>query len=984
MMTLPTGLANFMQGKNLDGLKPFALLYRNKWDSVKNKYALEDTPIDISALIAKPNTLSMTLDVNEVAQYNANNVTLTLSDTKNYFVEGTPNSYFPEGYQVYGSKVVLYYGLNTPINPYPTQVGYTVVGSPTITDGVASGFSYSNRLTITSNVTNASITEMVWKFKLDASGLKNKYNYIFFKTGGNLQIAIYGNTTNFSTPYIYLPGTNQSHQFTNFNPLPDVWYWVKYTYDGTTVRLYSSTDGTNYTLRKTIENVTITGTGGVYQVGWGSSQNPTSTQYFSGSIDINETYIKVNGEYWFNGAHFFWKNNSTPLFTGVIKELPTHKPEKYQVDVKLVSPLEMLKDIEAKDFSDKVTGKTLTYKSTDSEGHRIYWTTGTGVGGFDAVYANGTKLFEGVDYETDQLNALGLPAIVTIINSTYYSSTITADYYTWKTGLTVEQIVAGLVGLAGYDSGTEDIRSVAWNSSVRSVEPINNVQFALGYALTNNTWVCSWPRTLNSWSVLIHDGTFVRPCIFPRNIEINFSFYYGGNGGLSSSYGIMDSQDTSTQSGYVIDNDYRGNNGNYRAVVRKYTNGTWSHLGIYDTGDGTVVRNSPWKIVKQSNRYSFYYNGHLVATDTSNFDIKFEILFNYYDKSFGHGALRNRIDNMSYKILSDYGTPLFSISSPCIMSQILNKPQLSDPWSSINATLQGNEGYQYELLYSTSDDGINFSNLSNIALGSEIGANQPYLYFVLKAADNRIIPFNISDLFIYYLSSTLVLQLVNLSGSTVLEALQDFALISGYEFGVDRQGVFFFRPRVASITPTYILDHDEIVKVDTVKKNLSDFFTKLTLTFAKVPLEFYANTGERPTPIDKYGIINKEIDKPDIVNYDNPELAQAIGPQLLEVYSALPNVIQVTGKLNLAIELGDIVSLRRNMNLITPEQYTDYSKYKDLNTYYRACKITGMNYNFSKKQITYTLRDVSNKNTEPAEELYQFVYDFPVRLGKKK
>ena len=105
MITLPNGLNAFMKGQKLDGLKPFALLYRNKWDSVNNKYALEQTPIDISSLIAKPNTLSMTLDVNEVAQYNANNVTLTLADTKNYFVEGTPNSYFPEGYQIYGSRI---------------------------------------------------------------------------------------------------------------------------------------------------------------------------------------------------------------------------------------------------------------------------------------------------------------------------------------------------------------------------------------------------------------------------------------------------------------------------------------------------------------------------------------------------------------------------------------------------------------------------------------------------------------------------------------------------------------------------------------------------------------------------------------------------------------------------------------------------------------------------------------------------------------
>lgn len=796
MITLPANLQAFMQGQDLTGLKPFAVLFRNKWvdesgSADEPHYELDlANPIDISDLIVKPNTLSMTLDVNEVAQYNCNNVTLTLSDTKNYFVEGTPNSYFPEGYQIYGSRVVLYYGLDS--------------------------------------------------------------------------------------------------------------------------------------------------------------------------------------------------NDRTALFTGSIKELPTHKPEKYQVDLKLVSPLEMLKDIEAKGFSDKVIGETLTYKSTDTDGHRIYWTNGTGVGGFNAVYAGATKIFDGVDYEVSQLSAFGLPAIVKIINSAYYASTITADYYTWKKNLTVEQIVAGLVGLAGYDSQTEDIRNVVWNSSVRSVIPIEDVQFALGYSLQGENWVCSWPRTLNSWSVIINDGTFNRPCVFPKNMEVSFSFYYGGNGGTASGYSIFNSENTSTRSGYTLYNDYLGNNGNYRAVVRKCTNGVWADLGIYDTGSGTVVRNSPWKVVKQNNSYSFYYNGHLVASDTSAIEIKFESILNYYDTSFGHGALRNRIDNMLYKVFDDYGTLLFSVSSPCIMSKTLNKLQATEPWSSINGTLEGNSGFQYELFYSTSVDSTHFSDLSAIDLGSEIGQTEQYLYFLLKAKDDRIIPFNITNLFIYILSSTLFLSIVNLSSKSVLEALQDFALISGYEFGVDRNGVFFFRPRVQSTIPTYVLDHNELVKVDTVKKNFSDFFTKLTLTFAQVPLEFYANTGTRPTPIDKYGVINKEIDKPDIVNYDNPELAQAIGPQLLEVYSAFPNIIQCVGKLNLALELGDIVSLRRNMNLITPDYFTDYTKYSDLNTYYRACKITGLNYNFAKKQITYTLRDVSDKNTQPEYEFNEYIYDNPVQYGVKE
>lgn len=774
MITLPNGLNAFMKGQKLDGLKPFALLYRNKWDSVNNKYALEDTPIDISALIAKPNTLSMTLDVNEVAQYNANNVTLTLSDTKNYFVEGTPNSYFPDGYQIYGSRIVLYYG----------------------TDGV----------------------------------------------------------------------------------------------------------------------------------------------------------------------------NRTPLFTGVIKDLPTHKPENYQVDVKLVSPLEMLKDIEAKDFSDKVTGETLTYKSTDSDGHRIYWTTGTGVGGFDGVYANGTKLFEGVDYETDQLNALGLQAIVTIINSDYYSATITADYYTWKTGLTVEQIVAGLVGLAGYDSGTEDIRNVVWNTAVRT-SLIPSPKLALGYYQNGADYKFSYINPYTN-STNYDSGLYLRGMICKGDFRIDIS----DTTARSFIYGIADSLVfNSQQSKFVPQNginiyaDYSG------FIVEEYINGSITRtvtlipyyynenytISIERTGNTTVVTATS-------------HNNTGTITTSAILNVNYEGLVHL--DSMGGAPLQ------TYKVTA--------LSSGNDIGELTKKGQIlfditdfgaQGTLDSFVATFSNSSNYTLSYRYGNSFTAL--SNWATTSLGASIGVTGQYFQFMLELDTDAI---DVSDVYTYFLSSTLTLQLVNLSGLTVLEALQDFALISGYKFGVDRQGVFFFRPRVSSTTPTYILDHDEIVKVDTVKKNLSDFFTKLTLTFAQVPLEFYANTGERPTLVDKYGIINKEIDKPDIVNYDNPELAQAIGPQLLEVYSALPNIIQVTGKLNLSLELGDIVSLRRNMNLITPEGYTDYSKYTDLNTYYRACKITGMNYNFSKRQITYTLRDVSNKNTEPQYEFNEYIYDLAVQYGVKE
>ncbi len=793
MITLPVGLNEFMKGQKLDGLKPFALLYRNKWDSVNNKFALEDTPIDISDLISKPNTLSMTLDVNEVAQYNANNVTLTLSDTKNYFVEGTPNSYFPEGYQIYGSRIVLYYG----------------------TDGV----------------------------------------------------------------------------------------------------------------------------------------------------------------------------NRTPLFTGVIKELPTHKPENYQVDVKLVSPLEMLKDIEAKDFSDKVTGEVLTYVSTDSQGHRIYKTTEKGIGGFSSVYANGTKLYEGVEYEVSQLNLYSFEGLVTITNPAFYDKVITADFFVWKKNLTIDQIIQGLAALGGYTADRTRISSVVWNNAVRNYITEIPMQIGIGYYQSGTNYIFNWFNTRDGvWqnSIAQNESRQLRTNILPANFETEFDFRID-----SINYSTATS---GTHAYYMIGTDWTGSilNNGMRFVVERQDSGRRFYIGIDRISNGSASYNY-WetelympsyfvfsvKFRKIGTSWNWYVNNQLVVSITFQNNCNQETIFSSNRQVLSVLSQRwSMLDNNGNKIGPE-------INRPSLLTQTIDKGGSgSSTWGAVSATLEGSASSGIIAYFSS--DGSTFDSGTSYDLEAVLARSERYLKFLLQVLSSPADGFNVQNINVYYLDTSIYLQLVNLSDSTVLEALQDFALISGYEFGVDRQGVFFFRPRVASTTPTYILDHDEIVKVDTVKKNLSDFFTKLTLTFAQVPLEFYANTGERPTPIDKYGIINKEIDKPDIVNYDNPELAQAIGPQLLEVYSAMPNVIQVVGKLNLAMELGDIVSLRRNMNLITPEGYTDYSKYKDLNTYYRACKITGMNYNFSKKQITYTLRDVSNKNTEPQYEFNEYIYDFAVPFGLKE
>lgn len=781
MTEIPAKLAEVLKSNDWRGVRTFVLLYRNEWNEVTGKYTPEDTPIDITDMLVKPNTLSMTLDVNEIAQYNTNNVTLTLEDVHNRLAEGTPETFFTEGYQLYGSRVNLYVGLDM--------------------------------------------------------------------------------------------------------------------------------------------------------------------------------------------------DTKTPLFTGVIRDWPTYKTESYQVDLKLVSPLELLNNIEAKEFSDKYTGETLTLDHTDSSsGHPFYRTAHTGVGGFDAVYAGDVKLYEGVDYKISQTSELGLPAMVEIINTSYQNKTITADYYVWKKGLTVEQVVSGLAALAGYDSGTEDIRDVSWNTLVRtSVSP--TPLFSLGYALDGKyaglgsySWGAAVPPA-TSWNSYLSGKNH-----FPENFLYSLTLAPGNNNsvmlgevGQSEDYPTL----TTLLNGFVITNT------NQRYCYVRYVENGQAIGGRYTFQLGYDRK---LNIKKENNTYSFFVNEG-GSPEGISFTITSNINLNNYDKNIHLGNA-----NFSYSSVVLSGQELtdltsgISLNADGIAYQVPSaKPTV---WSSVYAE-KANNNATWLVKYRTSDDGSIYSAWNIVDIGSETGTTSSIFQFAIYLTNaQETADFN--NVLVYFLGSSLTLQLVNLSDQTVLEALQDFALISGYEFGVDRQGRFFFRPRVASTTPTHVLDKNELIKVDSVKKDFGNFFTKLTLSFAEIPLEFYANSGDRPTPVDRYGVINKDIDKPDIVNYDNPELAQAIGPQLLEVYAAFPNVIQCTAALNLSVELGDIVNLKREQPLTANPERTEYTKYDELTTYYRACKITGINYNLAKRQMTYTLRDVTNPNTEPQYEFEEYIYDFPVKLGVKE
>ncbi len=188
----------------------------------------------------------------------------------------------------------------------PYNVGYTVVGSPTITNGVASGFSESNYLQLTQSINNSAPFEYVVCFTPNSVTAVSGTDGIavariadaFFHIG-NSKLSVR-----------YSIGSNK--WITESTALSEnTKYWGKLTYDGTEVGLSLSTDGINYTT-PVLQQESPRDRADIVTLGYIN----TSYSALDGTIDLNNTYIKVNGVTLFRGAEAMTKTCSVVGCTG--------------------------------------------------------------------------------------------------------------------------------------------------------------------------------------------------------------------------------------------------------------------------------------------------------------------------------------------------------------------------------------------------------------------------------------------------------------------------------------------------------------------------------------------------------------------------------------------------------------------------------------------------------------------------------------------
>lgn len=182
---------------------------------------------------------------------------------------------------------------------------YGVKGSPTIKDNVASGFSSSNYVTIdTPKFGEADTWEIFTKITTGSDVTTGQYIYQSSKTSadsGRFGVAFVSNDSNTLSlkPNLSFTGSAwaSDSDFTsvvnnNYTLEANTTYYTKLSFDGNCYRVEVSKNNIDweisyegYTTKKVYSGLTYTRLG---------SYNNSSSVYFRGSIDLNESYIKLD------------------------------------------------------------------------------------------------------------------------------------------------------------------------------------------------------------------------------------------------------------------------------------------------------------------------------------------------------------------------------------------------------------------------------------------------------------------------------------------------------------------------------------------------------------------------------------------------------------------------------------------------------------------------------------------------------------------
>ena len=250
---------------------------------------------------------------------------LTYEESKGLALQGTyvyKNAVAGEryGYPDFYNKCLEEYQNNSNIKQW-LKSNVTKVGSIVDSQGVLSGFSDANYVTLSSTMpTDSNDWEIVIKYNTGSDVTSTTNQVVFGCVTTNYRLAICVVGSKFS---LYLSSNGTSWNLASalkgsYTVLANTDYYIKFSrVNGEKYVLSYSIDGITFS-----DDITVASTAQVVSDVYCLGRTNATGQYVKGFINLNESYININGGRWWSGVETFTKHPNGHLFYDIV-----HKTE---------------------------------------------------------------------------------------------------------------------------------------------------------------------------------------------------------------------------------------------------------------------------------------------------------------------------------------------------------------------------------------------------------------------------------------------------------------------------------------------------------------------------------------------------------------------------------------------------------------------------------------------------------------------------------
>lgn len=660
------------------------------------------------------------------------------------------------------------------------------------------------------------------------------------------------------------------------------------------------------------------------------------------------------------------------VFTGLIVNDPAYDPDGKTASITIVGKMALFDEVSAEDISMTVTDECL---GSDTGTAFVTSHTGVGIikavkrgltaDGVDAA----STLRAQSDYTVTDLNDAAKAATITLTDELTSGNSLWASYIRWYQNKTIEWVVAQLCDAAGV-SDTAITPAVFENNAKNTFTQTDKAGFDAGTGehtvweagdvglrddfpvATNFNWqfmeslailwdlrptfpefytsgervsaTSSWPNTTARWASARASST---GAYGTWQFTCDAGALYGIGTVPHYFHFVSDTGDRATTTGYCL-------------LVDFYSPATNTlRFTLYRANSGTLTQlwSTTYNATRQPWGNAFVYLRFRLARNGSAFSLR--VLHGASGQWTDYGTIaRDGSITTSAYVIAAFSFPAWTSSYPIgtfqhigYDAQVMTGSGDYYPYGEyLSPTIDGTASLKGWGVLTPLEDipsgcGTGFDVRERASESESWGAWLPITNTGAIPATKRYIQLRwrayadaeqsatplLQQWTVTYYTSTVTIPLVNLTGLTCRQALEELAKMTGYEIGFDTADTFLFRPRSSGMAAVEHFDRSNIVEVVSIGTGIERHYNRVKVAFGEYSNTVDARTqGEaRPDSIDKYGVRELSISSGGLLPAASVDLAYAIAPTVYAYTSKLRLRAKVKTRFALNLELGDRVTV---------------------------------------------------------------------------